>query len=221
MSTKTSVKKREPQQDRSRDTRQRILAAAAQALFAKGYSGATTLEIQQLAGVTRGALLYHYRSRDELLIAAVRHLASARIQATPLDRSWPEDPKERIAAAIEVMWSSYHTDYFWASTELWLAARHNPALAEVLEPSERDLAKIIYGAVAAFFGHELAAHPDFERLVDFLQSSMRGTALTYAIAGGRPRPRQTEPLLTIWYTFAESVLLGHVPVASGSGGIGA
>lgn len=206
MGLETSSKKREPQQDRSRDTRQRILAAAAQALFAKGYSGATTLEIQQLAGVTRGALLYHYRSRDELLIAAVRHLAGARIQAMPLDRAWPEEPRERIAAAIDVMWSSYDTDYFWASTELWLAARHNPALARVLEPSERDLAKIISAAVAAFFGHELASHPDFERVIDFLQSSMRGAGLTYAISG-KSRRRSTEPLLELWQTFAESVLI--------------
>lgn len=202
----TSAKKREPQQDRSRDTRQRILAAAAQALFAKGYSGATTLEIQQLAGVTRGALLYHYRSRDELLIAAVRHLAGARIQSMPLDRAWPDDPRERIGAAIDVMWSSFDSDYFWASTELWLAARHNPVLAEVLEPSERDLARIISGAVAAFFGHQMASHPQFDDVVDFLQSSMRGAGLTYAL-GGRVRPRGTEPLLKVWRAFAESVLL--------------
>lgn len=209
MSTGTSAQRREPQQDRSRDTRQRILEAAAQALFTKGYSGATTLEIQQLAGVTRGALLYHYRSRDDLLIAAVRHLAGARIQALPLDRAWPDEPRERIAAAIDVMWSTYDADYFWASTELWLAARHNPALAEVLEPSERDLAKLITGAVAAFFGHELASHDDFGRVVDFLTSSMRGAGLTYAI-GSRVRPRETEPLIYVWRIFAESVLLdGH------------
>jgi len=51
-------------------------------LVESGYSGATTLQIQARAGVSRGRLLHHFPSRDELLVAASRHLATERLRAT-------------------------------------------------------------------------------------------------------------------------------------------
>ena len=61
---------------RTATSRARILDAAVACLVESGYSGATTLQIQARAGVSRGRLLHHFPSRDELLVAASRHLAT-------------------------------------------------------------------------------------------------------------------------------------------------
>ena len=52
-------------------TRDRLLSAAVDLLCRKGYRGATTREIAQEAGVTEVTLYRHFRSKEELFVAAV------------------------------------------------------------------------------------------------------------------------------------------------------
>uniref|UniRef100_A0AAU2V5X2 TetR/AcrR family transcriptional regulator n=1 Tax=Streptomyces sp. NBC_00003 TaxID=2903608 RepID=A0AAU2V5X2_9ACTN len=53
-------------QDRAIRTRRTILAAAAQVFEARGYQAATITEILATAGVTKGALYFHFESKDQL-----------------------------------------------------------------------------------------------------------------------------------------------------------
>lgn len=190
-------------------TRERILDAAVESLINDGYSGATTLRIQELAKISRGGLLHQFPSRDELLVAAVNHVATARIAAMDTERSWPENPSERIDAAVEAMWSTYAQPYFWASVELWLAARHNPAIAQILWPLERRLGTRIRAVTAGFFGGELAAAPGFDELRELLNTSMRGVAMSYAVAGER-NPAD-DPHVALWKRRAHQALRPATP----------
>ncbi len=54
-----------------RDTRARILEAAAQLLRDKGVSGTTTREIARAAGLSDAAIYSHFKSRGELLNALI------------------------------------------------------------------------------------------------------------------------------------------------------
>ena len=117
---------------------ERILDAAVRALVEHGYAGTSTLRIQEIAEVSRGSLLHQFPSRDALLVAAVQHLAEARFNEMSTRSTWPDDPRDRIHAAVMAMWSTYQQDYFWAATELWLAARHNTELRAGLEQQRRQ-----------------------------------------------------------------------------------
>ena len=37
-----------------------------------------------------------------------------------------DDPGARLDRIVDVMWTTYQEPYFWASTELWTAARTDP-----------------------------------------------------------------------------------------------
>lgn len=113
------------QQLKSTKSRNQILDAAIDVLISKGYAQASTLAIQEAAGVSRGRLLHHFPSRDDLLMAAVHHLARVRIEELPQRVQWPDDPIERISVGIDTGWSTFHQPYFVASIELWTAARTN------------------------------------------------------------------------------------------------
>lgn len=180
---------------RSRATQQRLLDVAVEVLVEHGYSGASTLRIQQRAGVSRGRLLHQYPHRDALLVAAVQHIAEARMGLVTDPVVAMSDPAERVVAAIDAMWSNYQADYFWAATELWLASRHNASLAEALAPREQALGAMIRQNVDAMFGPELVAHPSYPALRELLTSSMRGVALTYSFD---PRDPLTDPHLPGW-----------------------
>src|SRR5437773_8551518 len=66
------------QQQRRDETRRALLDAAVESLIEVGFSRTTTLEVQRRADVSRGALLHHFPSKAELLVAAVDHLAEMR-----------------------------------------------------------------------------------------------------------------------------------------------
>lgn len=53
------------------DTRQRILEAAARVFARKGYAGASLDEIAADAGMTKGAIYWHFRNKQDLFFALV------------------------------------------------------------------------------------------------------------------------------------------------------
>jgi AcrR family transcriptional regulator len=188
---------------RSRVTQQRILDAAVEVLIELGYSGASTLRIQERAGVSRGRLLHQYPNRDSLLVAAVQRIVEDRIAAVRDRPDWPTTPGERCAAAVDAMWSTYHQGYFWAATELWLAARHNSALAGALAPREHALGTAIRATINEMFGPELAGHPRYPAVREVLNTSMRGVALSYSFD---PRDPLVDPHLATWKSLARREL---------------
>jgi len=61
-------------QERSRLTRDRLLAAAVEIFAERGFEGATTRAIARRAGVALAALPYHYKTKDALWRAAADQL---------------------------------------------------------------------------------------------------------------------------------------------------
>lgn len=194
------------QQARSLVTQNQILDAAVEALIEHGYAGASTLRIQEMARVSRGRLLHQFPSRDQLLVAAVQHLAVARVEAVHERADWPEQPAARIDAAVDAMWSTYHQGYFWAATELWLAARYNDELRKALLPAERRLGEKVRNATDLLFGEPLNHHPRYPGTRELINTSMRGVAMAYAFDRRRPVDDSHLPL---WKALAREALLGE------------
>lgn len=167
-------------QTRTLDVQRRILDAAVEVLLEHGYAGASTLQIQQRAGVSRGRLLHHFPSRDALLVAATQHLARARVGVLPSGYTWPVDLGERIDEVVDVMAATFTQGYFWAATELWVAARTHPEIRDALLPGEREIARAVRVAMDEFFGPELAAREGYDDVREVLFTSLRGMALTTA-----------------------------------------
>ncbi len=78
------------------DARAKLLDAALAVIRAKGYSATSVDELCHAAGVTKGAFFHHFRSKDELAVAAAAYwsettgalfaAASYHDHADPLDR---------------------------------------------------------------------------------------------------------------------------------------
>ncbi len=191
-------------QTRTIDVQRRILDAAVEVMLEHGYSGASTVRIQERAGVSRGRLLHHFPSRDVLLIAASQHLARARVGELPSEHSWPTDPGERIDAVVDTMAATFTQGYFWAATELWIAARTHEELRDALLPGEREIARAVRVAMDSFFGPDLASRPGYEGLREVLFTSLRGMALTTSFD---PRDEPTRRHVERLKQLARTVLL--------------
>jgi AcrR family transcriptional regulator len=193
-------------EERTATSRCRILDAAVACLVESGYAGATTLRIQARAGVSRGRLLHHFPSRDELLVAASRHLATERLRDTGARVAELGDhlsPVQRLDRAVELMWDTFSEPHFWAAVELWTAARTNEDLRHAVLPEEREVGAAVRAGMARFYGPGLAAHPRYPHVRDLLFTSMRGVGLTYALEHRDPR---TDPHLPLWKDVAHELL---------------
>jgi AcrR family transcriptional regulator len=65
---------REPVQERALVTREKLLEAAIRAFASAGFNAASTRDIEAEAGVNRGLIAYHFKTKDELWKAAVEWL---------------------------------------------------------------------------------------------------------------------------------------------------
>lgn len=123
---------RQPVQARSAVTRTALLDAALESLCEHGFAAVTTSEIAQRAGVSRGALLYHFPTKAELLSAAVDHLLERRLREFRETLTTAAIRLDRLDAAIDLAWEMFQGTAFVAWVELWIAARTDPELAATM-----------------------------------------------------------------------------------------
>lgn len=196
------VKISRTQEERSATMQRRLLDATLASLHEKGYRGTTTLEVQQRAGVSRGALLHHYGSRSQLVLAAVDHLARERMaEVVDLAKAHPPDLK-RTAWAVRVLWSTFDGPLFAASLELWLAARTDDVLLAALVPQEQIAGRAIRDMAAALFGPEAGVTDGFDETLEILLDAMRGAAARGVLRSQRADRR----LLQSWTQLMEGAV---------------
>jgi AcrR family transcriptional regulator len=138
---------REPQQDRSRATRARLLEAAITCLAELGYHASTVAVVAERAGVSRGAAQHHFPTRDDLFTAAMEHVTHVR--AEELRRELDELPGGRPSTAevVDLTFSLYSGSLFRAALALWVAASAEPALRDQIVPLEARIGREIHRVV--------------------------------------------------------------------------
>jgi AcrR family transcriptional regulator len=193
------------QQQRRDETRRALLDAAVESLIDVGFARTTTLEVQRRAEVSRGALLHHFPSKAELLVAAVDHLAEMRArELKQLAGQLPEEraSKARTDAVIGLLWQCFSGTFFQVAMELRTAARTDPELRPVLAHAERALRDRIVAQARTLFGKDVADHPGLERALDLTLQLMIGAAMT-AVLHSDPR---LDDLIDDWKQLFPAIL---------------
>ncbi|MCP5366796.1 MAG: TetR/AcrR family transcriptional regulator [Hyphomicrobiales bacterium] len=83
------------------DARSKLLDAAMGVIRAKGYAATTVDDLCRAAGVTKGAFFHHFRTKDDLGVAAADHWSAttdALFAAAPYHRL--DDPLDRVLAYV-------------------------------------------------------------------------------------------------------------------------
>jgi AcrR family transcriptional regulator len=166
-----------PQQERSRVTRGRLLDAAAECLAELGYSGTTTIAVCERAGVSRGAQLHHFPSKEALLTGAVQHLGATR-DAAVRARAKTASAESTLQLVRDLIWFEFAGPLFYAASELWQASRTDLSLRAIVYPIEREFGRMIHQLYADVFPAEISQAPWFHDALDTTLYVMRGLALT-------------------------------------------
>ena len=176
------------QEERSAETRRRLLEAAIACLNERGYTGTTTTEIAGRAGVSRGAQVHHFRHKEELVIGALEHICARRL--AELEYAFEELPvgglEFRVETLIDLMWTAFRGPSFYAWLELLVASRTEPILRVAVRETNRRLAIGIRKAIAKFLDDGSTAPERGEKLarvVEIAFGKLESMALERALLG--------------------------------------
>jgi AcrR family transcriptional regulator len=170
------------QAQRRAETRAALLDATIECLVTYGYAKTTTGRVAELAGVSRGAQIPYFRSRAELVGAAVAHLADQRIES--VRERFATNPIS-VEELLDVIWEEHQGNVFDATLELWVASRTDPELRKTLRRIERDVAATVAREVEAAVGPK--AGLGFTDDLIFALSTIRGLALLRISNGASSR----------------------------------
>ncbi len=206
---------------RGEATRLRLIEAAVGALVELGYASTTTVEVVRRAGVSRGAMLHHFPTRADLLLATAEHIMASQ---SAFRRSLLRDVErgeKRFFAITDASWAVMQRPEAVALTEMMLGARGDAELSERfatlmrLSMKQREAGS---GEVADDIGYADARL--VAAMVRLHTAAMRGLMIDRDYWGDADRAIEDAYELLVWYkqaamrrladpAFARSIELGH------------
>lgn len=130
------VMAREPKQDRSRVTRQRLLEATIDSLAEQGWSATTVGVVAERAGVSRGATQHHFPTREDLITGALEYMFDTRMDHARREAQEIAPGPGRTKLVVERLVEYYTGPMFKAALQVWTAASADPELRDRIVPLE-------------------------------------------------------------------------------------
>jgi AcrR family transcriptional regulator len=164
-------------------TRRALLDATVECLVEDGYSGLTTRNVAERAGVAQSTFMHYFPTRDAFLIEAVEHVALKLLDDAldQIDLAALRSPKHR-EKVLDQAWREFTSAEALAAAQLWAAAWTEPELAATLKDLELRLDSIIAAAAVTLFPDQ-AKDPRFPALIDLAVSLIRGLVNAIPIHG--------------------------------------
>jgi AcrR family transcriptional regulator len=171
-------KPRRTNEERSAETRGRLLDATIECLYELGYAGTTTTAVCERAGVSRGAQLHHFPTKRELVTTAVEHLLEVRLQEfrRTFAAAKKNDP-DPLKLAINMLWKGVDSPAFYAWLEIATAARTDADLRKTCARIDREFNLAVKATFREIFGFAPDAKSPLDDAPSFALLFLDGLAL--------------------------------------------
>ncbi len=194
---------REPQQDRSRVTRARLLESAVSCLAELGWGGATVAVVAEHAGVSRGATQHYFPTREDLFTAALEHMAEARLaeirgEAARLPGGAAVPTRDVVGLLVRL----YTGPLFRAALQVWAAAAASEALRELIVPLEARLGREAHRAAIELLGADESV-PGVREAVQATLDLARGLGLADTLSDDS---RRRNRIIAQWAAMLDAAL---------------
>jgi AcrR family transcriptional regulator len=194
----TTLKKRgrRTQAQRSDATQRRLIEATLRCLQKYGFADCSVSQIVAEAKVSRGALIHHYRSKNELIVEAARFLMEQvynRLGALVVDA---KDHDQLRTDLIERIWSEFFASPVHAIyLELLVASRRDEELVKLLRALGPPLEGRMSAVFNRFFDSRTEAVGSVMEMFMFTRWFLRGMAIDADAFGGSDRIKH---FLRLW-----------------------
>jgi AcrR family transcriptional regulator len=133
------------------DTKAKILDAAYRRLAQEGYAALSTREIARDAGVNHALINYHFRSKDQLVIAVLDEANRQLLERQQRMYAAPMSFAEKWAEARRFYEADLASGFVRVQAELWAASMANPELREKFLPRILAWKGVVLGGVREAF----------------------------------------------------------------------
>jgi AcrR family transcriptional regulator len=176
-SSPSNIKTRLTQDEKTAETRRRLLDAAIVCLIERGYANTTTSEIAERAGLSRGAQLYHFPKKEELLTSAVEHLFSLMFGEMKEKVGRLTSENDRRAVAIDSLWEIANGRLATAWIELLVASRTDSYLRESVSAVDDRMVEFINQSFNELFPRPDGAGEHYELIPHIVVLILEAMAL--------------------------------------------
>jgi AcrR family transcriptional regulator len=170
-------------QDRAVRTQRAVLVAAGEAFAENGFLGTSIADILERAQVTKGALYFHFASKEDLAVAliAAEEEAAARMAEEELSRSAP--PLQALVALVTRWAQAIQTDPI-IRAGVRLIIERGTYDTPMPEPYNRWTARVADLLQAAADGDELRKGLDPKAAAEFIVAAFTGIQLVSQTSSG-------------------------------------
>ncbi len=193
---------RTPQEQRSRTMRARLLEATVECLVEHGFAGTSTTLVSERAGVSRGAQLHHFPTKNALVVAAVEHVSDVRRRELAAAAAALPRGRPRTRTVLTLLAEHFTSPAFVAALELWVAARTDPALLVAVTPLEQRVGRETHRLCMQLLGADESI-TGVRELVQATLDLVRGLGLADTITDDRAR---RERILDEWAVALDAAL---------------
>ncbi len=184
--TSSAAPVRVPQGERTRAMRARLMEATVELLVERGFSGTSTTLVSERAGVSRGAQLHHFPTKNDLVVAAVEHITEARgSELATAARALPKG-RNRTRAVLKMLGDHFTSPVFTAALELWVAARTDETLLKAVAPLELRVGRETHRLTVELLGAD-ESREGVRELIQATLDLVRGLGLANTITNDARR----------------------------------
>jgi AcrR family transcriptional regulator len=130
--------RRRTQAERSEETRGRILKAAANLIRQRGYARFRTADVAAEAGLSRGAQLHHFPTKDALVVATLGYVFDQARNVSRKRAAAVNRPRDLIEEVIADAREFFFSEHFKVALDIGLSTSTDKAVRQqILEISRR------------------------------------------------------------------------------------
>ena len=136
---------RRTQAERSEETRKRVAKAAYDVIAERGHSAFRTAAVIAQAGVSQGAMLHHFPTKESLTLAAIHYALNLdRDKSLKRANSTGNDAHGTLLAMVEDFHAFFHGNQFWASLDITMDAAKDASIAPEIRAIVAEARKPVY-----------------------------------------------------------------------------
>lgn len=182
------TKLRRTQEERSTETRKRLVEAAIELIHQEGYANLTTPEIAALAGVSRGALQHHFGTRYELIASVNDRLTAAMLALGEEVQTVNLPLVERVDHVLRRYWSVYASPAYFVILNISLGLKSGDPLARRVRQNFADIYRRSDPPWLTLFADTGLAREELVSLRRFTLATLRGLTMARFLGIQRETP---------------------------------
>jgi len=165
-----------------------------------GWAGTTVAVVAERAGVSRGAAQHHFRTREELVTAAVEY--GAEIRMRDMRARLNADSPLTTLEVVTMLGDLYTSPLFRAALQLWVAASSDPQLRAQVLPLEARVGREAHRLTVEALNADESI-PGVRETIQATLDLVRGLGLADLLTDDSARRTR---LLAQWATTLDAVL---------------